>query len=571
MATSDDDDPWGFLDNAPARKKPAASDTSAAADADDDAVDAAAKPRPRITPRSIVPKLATPDSDDALNPTADSDRPSDAVTSPAPVVSPKPAASITPTATPAPKAQASEPATAKSGGYAGREIGELRGTMAAVPLKQRAWPMALALALVSIAGFLSEIVAGAAVVSAAGPQSMIIIYPLGGIGLLLLAIAQFTVIDGKARLPMIRKVALGYAAAFAVALALFAGSIVPVIAIAVVWLLADQLNFLLPLMIWSLAGDEFNVAEGRKIFGWIVTWTYLGQVLGLAISVFAAPALSAAGVPLPALLIVAPLICVFVAWWLPRKMRGSAAATGLARQEKLGESLSSAWSFISGISVWRAFLASSVLTFVAGMTIFISFMAGADELLTTDAADLQMLYGGVSLASFLICWGIQALFAEKLQDRIGIPGVLLVLPIATVVAGLVLVLGSFTGSLVLIGLGLAVWLIPRWSIDENARRAALSLVPDERRTRVSFFVDLGPVAIGLIAAGPIAAVGLLTGQLWLAPALAAVLAALAILPARRVLRDWDASLLNWRLRRRKRNRTLNLGDLLSEDDDGNDD
>ena len=561
MATSDEEDPWGFLDDARSGKKSKTPRADPFGDADSDAP---TTPRPRIQPRSIVPKLVDPTESAPGEPPSD-DRPSDALATPAPRPTSTPVAP-TPTPTPTPT-----PAPAKSGGYAGRELGELRGTMAAVPLKQRARPMALALALVSIAGFLTEIVAGAQVVSAAGPDSMIIIYPLGGVGLLLLALAQFTVIDGKARLPMIRRIALGYAVAFAVALAMFAGSVVPVIAIAVVWLLADQLNFLLPLMIWSLAGDEFNVAEGRKIFGWIVTWTYLGQVLGLSLSVFAAPALEAIGVPLPTLLVLAPLICVFVALWLPRKMRGSAAATGLARPETLGASLASAWSFISGISVWRAFLASSVLTFVAGMTIFISFMAGADGLITDDAADLQMVYGGVSLASFLACWGIQALFAEKLQDRIGIPGVLLILPIATIVAGLTLAVGAFTGSLVLVGMGLALWLIPRWSIDENARRAALSLVPDERRTRVSFFVDLGPVALGLIAAGPVAAIGLLTGQLWLAPVIAAILAALALVPSLRVLRDWDASLLNWRLRRRKRNRTLNLGDLLSEDEDGNHD
>ena len=44
--------------------------------------------------------------------------------------------------------------------------------------------------------------------------------------------------------------------------------VVPIIALLIggglAWLLADQLNFLLPLLIWSLAGDEFNVAEGRK-------------------------------------------------------------------------------------------------------------------------------------------------------------------------------------------------------------------------------------------------------------------------------------------------------------------
>jgi hypothetical protein len=97
-------------------------------------------------------------------------------------------------------------------------------------------------------------------------------------------------------------------------------------------------------------------------------------------------------------------------------------------------------------------------------------------------------------------------------------------------------------------------------VDENARRAAFALVPDERRTRVSFFVDLGPVALGLIIAGPMAAIGLLTDQTWLVPAIAGVLALLAIPPSVKMLRGWDDSLLNWRLRRRKRNRSINLGD-----------
>jgi hypothetical protein len=38
-----------------------------------------------------------------------------------------------------------------------------------------------------------------------------------------------------------------------------------------------------------------------------------------------------------------------------------------------------------------------------------------------------------------------------------------------------------------------------------------------------------------------------------------VVAVVAIRPARQVLRDWDDSLLNWRLRRRKQNRGLDLG------------
>jgi hypothetical protein len=135
---------------------------------------------------------------------------------------------------------------------------------------------------------------------------------------------------------------------------------------------------------------------------------------------------------------------------------------------------------------------------------------------------------------------------------------LLVLPVATVIAGVLLAMGSALGSLVVLGVAITLWRLPRWSIDENARRAALALVPDERRTRVSFLVDLLPVSLGLIVATPLAIVGVVTGQLWIVGVIVAVVAAAAIPLARKVQLGWEDSLLNWRLRRRKQNRTLDL-------------
>ena len=281
------------------------------------------------------------------------------------------------------------------------------------------------------------------------------------------------------------------------------------------WLLADQLNFLLPLLVWSLAGDEFNVAEGRRIFGWIVAWTYGGQVAGLAVSTFSPAVLTALEVPLPVLLVADPVICVFLALWLPHALRGSAAARGLARPEDWRRSVRGAGSSCEGVPVWRAFLVASIATFIAGMTAHLTFMAEAGDITGSDAAALQTLLAGVSLGSFLLCWLLQMFAAERIQDRLGIPGVLLVLPIATVVAGVLLAVGSVTGSLVVLVVGISAFRIPRWSIDENARRAALALVPDDRRARVSFIVDLGPVAVGLIVAGPVALLGIATGLGWL--------------------------------------------------------
>jgi AAA family ATP:ADP antiporter len=212
------------------------------------------------------------------------------------------------------------------------------------------------------------------------------------------------------------------------------------------------------------------------------------------------------------------------------------------------------------VSVWRTLLLGSIITFIGGMTVFLSFMTGEGDLIGSDAAELQTFFGATMLGSLLICLVIQIFFAERLQDRIGIPGVLIILPVMTILAGVALAVGIALQSLAFLALGLAFWFIPRWSIDENARRAALALVPDERRTRVSFVVDLMPISLGLIIAGPLAAIGYLSGYLWAIPMLGAVITILAVPLAFKVRRGWEDSLLNWRLRRRKQNRSLSLGE-----------
>lgn len=441
-----------------------------------------------------------------------------------------------------------------------REAGEFRAEMSGESLKRRAWPMALALALVSLVGFLTETVAATQLVSLAGAQSLFWVYPLGGVGLICLAALQFRFVDQHARLTVLRLATLLYALGFIVLLLLLGSSIAPVVSVAIIYLLGDQLNFLIPLLIWSLAGDEFNVAEGRKIFGWIIAWTYGGQVAGLVIATSSPAIFSRIDIPLPAILVLDPLVCLFVGIWLPRQLKGTFAAKGSHKSQTFRESITGAAEFINGVPVWRALLLGSIITFIGGMTVFLSFMTGENDLLGSDAGALQTFFGAVMLGSLVICLITQIFLAERLQEAIGIPGVLIILPVMTVVAGVLLGLGIVLHSLPFLALGLACWFIPRWSIDETARRAALALVPDERRTRVSLIVDLLPISTGLIVAGPLAAIAYLTGYLWVIPLLGAIIAIFAIPLAFKVKHGWEDSLMNWRLRRRKQNRTLALGE-----------
>jgi hypothetical protein len=105
--------------------------------------------------------------------------------------------------------------------------------------------------------------------------------------------------------------------------------------------------------------------------------------------------------------------------------------------------------------------------------------------------------------------------------------------------------------------------LPQYTVDETARKAFQGLVPEERRGRVSLFMDCYLVAGGAIAAAVLTGVVILAGELlgianyaygYLAIAiLGAVVALVAVIKMRSV---YDKSLFNWRLKRRQRGKSV---------------
>ena len=439
-----------------------------------------------------------------------------------------------------------------------REAGEFRAQMVTVSLKRRAWPMAVALVAIFFAGFITEVVAASEMISLAGTGVLLIMYPLGGLGLIMLGLLQFRLVDGAARLRVIRYASLTYALLFGVALSCLIGGVVPIIATGVIWILADQLNDLMPLLIWSLAGDEFNVAEGRKIFGWLVAWTYLGQLSGLAVALVTPVLFSNFNIKLTNLLLIVPVVCVVIGLWLPRAMRGRSSAGEATRREGYGDSLKSAAEFINGVPVWRSLVAASTLTFIAGSTVILGYSVGVGEIVGRDAATLQMIFAATWLGALSTCWAIQHFLAERIAEKWDVQGTLFILPVATIAAAVVLTLGLGISSLALLVAAIVMWRLPRWSLDENARRGALSLVPDERRTRVSFIVNLMPVAVGLVMSAPVMIIGITLNRLWISGIVAAIIGVAGAFFSWKVVKGWEDSLTNWRLRRKKQNRTMGL-------------
>jgi hypothetical protein len=80
----------------------------------------------------------------------------------------------------------------------------------------------------------------------------------------------------------------------------------------------------------------------------------------------------------------------------------------------------------------------------------------------------------------------------------------------------------------------------------------MTLVPDQRRARVSFIVDLVPYGVGLVISGGILGIAYAFKSPILAPILAFPFAIAAVLASRIAIKSWADALINPQLKRRRR-------------------
>ncbi|CAB4364543.1 MAG: hypothetical protein F2681_11830 [Actinobacteria bacterium] len=415
------------------------------------------------------------------------------------------------------------------------------------------WELALALALAGIgfSGVITETVAASQLLSNSGPLALAVVWPLGGLGLLLIAFIQSSYVDRFARLSVVRWIFLGCAALFAGTLMLFALDVPRKVPAAIAWLLADQLNFLLPLVVWTLAGDVFTAGQGATVFPRISRWLFGGIVAGLGVAVLAPTVLDLSDRSLPWLLAAPPVIAVLVAVLLPRALAGATTAVGHQRKQRASESLKDTVAYIRELPAYRWIFWVGVFAIFGGTMVDFGFLHLAGNRYA-DAGSLQAVYAGTSLACIVFCWLLQTFGTSKLLNRQGIAKVLRLLPIGALLGGAVLVVGGATKTVVLGCVALVIWRTPRFSVDGSARQAAMASLPDERRLRVSFAIDMGPLALSLIfAAGPIA-LAVQTDNLWIAPLIGIASAAVGLVLSRNTVRTWDDTQLSYRLKRRKR-------------------
>ncbi|MFN8534292.1 MAG: hypothetical protein U0556_12200 [Dehalococcoidia bacterium] len=407
----------------------------------------------------------------------------------------------------------------------------------------------------------NEVAATSGLISQVGVDNILWVWAGGMLSVMLTSTAYSLIVDSHQRSRLIVWAAFLGAAGYGLVWLLFFLGAPPLLCYLVYYVVIVQHMALLPLAVWTLGNDAFNVGEARRLFPLLAITGLIGGMVGN---------LAAAGLALLNLAGAAPTLLMNVVLGLvlglvlPPIFRSVDVRSRQARDsESMLETLREGIGFLREVPAFR-FLGLIILAVSGGYTT-IEYVFLSDLRATfTNPDSLQAFYGLFKVSTLVAILVLQT-FATRLISRLEFKGVFGVMP-ATLFGAMGLALFLPGLAPVVIGNFLARVVLQR--VELPARKSFQGLVPDERRGRVSAFLDgilypfgaiLGTAVIGACLA--LGGAGVLeqsqARSLYLL--IAGVTMAFALWAVLSFTRSYESSMLSWRLQR-KRTR----GDILKK-------
>ena len=426
--------------------------------------------------------------------------------------------------------------------------------------------LALELAeVVSVSGFLSQV----------DVPHILIVWFVDMLLIILTAGLQSLIVDRYKRVDLMCWMSFAIAMVYVLLRMFFAFGVPAWFNYSFLFLLADQQWLFFPLVFWILANDMFGVAEAKRLFPLIAAFGFVGQILGLGISAAAPAVLSRMDVDSHELLLFNALLYGMVFMFAWGGLRNADVRDTVHKHETLRETLSEGWGFVRQVPSFRYMMLTMIAVSLVITILDFNFLRLTDEAYGANPDGFQTYYSlyrlGLTLASIVV----QSFLTSRILGKAGLKNVFFFMP-ASMLIGAAAILG-WPGLITATG-GIALSRLMQETVDESARKAFQALVPEERRGRVSMFMDSYMFAIGtilgcLITGAIVFIVGgfvdMATQQL-IYVAVAAVVSLLAIWAVFRLRAVYDSSLLNWRLKRRQRRGLTGVMDKLDFGTDGDD-
>jgi HEAT repeat protein len=270
------------------------------------------------------------------------------------------------------------------------------------------------------------------------------------------------------------------------------------------WLLRGASEFLLGLAVWGLAGLVTDTRQAKRFFPLIGGAAVAGQVLG---GLATRPLASWLGTNnLILVWLVTLALVVLIGRRLmsrsgtddrrPRRPRTSAIAD-MAAQIREGFR----YAIRSPLLRWMS--VGSILFSLLFFSLYLPFSRAAVARFP-QAEDLAGFFGLFFAVSTAVTLLLSLLVMNRLLARVGIPTVMMVLPVLYLLAFGVLTIASTFAILLAFRFAQVVWLQGGAS---SSWEAVINTVPGDRRDRMRAFLYGGPTQVGTVLAGLVAVVG----------------------------------------------------------------
>lgn len=398
--------------------------------------------------------------------------------------------------------------------------------------------------IVSISGFLEELGANAIVVL--WVVEMIVIIITTGVHTLL--------VDRFERKQLLRWICILFGGLYLLLTLMFLVGLPGWLNYSVLSIYVDQQMYFFPILFWILANDMIQPSRAAKLFPVIASFGIIGDVAGLGVSAAAPQVLGAFGLPDTVLLML--IVAVFVLILVLAARLDPFEVREVQRQrETVRETLQEGVGFVQEVPSFR-YLMLSVFAIAAVMTIIEYHFLAQSETAGSEIGSFQTFYSLVFLAQTLVAIVLNSVLTSRVIARLNLKNTFLLMPITT---GLVIIAGIGLPGIVSATTGYLVAKLVLNGIDDTARKALQSFVPEERRGRVSLFIDsylyaagviLGSVLLGLVLVLTSLLSGVSSTIAYML--IGAVLSVVSVVWILRMRRVYDASLFNWRLKRRQR-------------------
>ena len=329
------------------------------------------------------------------------------------------------------------------------------------------------------------------------------------------------------------------------------------------YLLADQQFMILPLAFWALASDVFDVTESKRVFPFIASGAVIGGLLGNGAAALVTYLAEKYTFGLTQIFIAIAIVLIASVLYLRIIFNKVTLKTRQSREEhaSLTETIKIGTDYFQNVPVFKAV---GILMFLAGLVLTLlefNFLSVIDKSVSSDLEFQRFLgyYKAIQTSGLLV---FQWLITSRVLSKIHLKEAFAVFPVSLAIAsGVALSISSVFGAASARFVARTVY--AGW--DDPARKSLQGLVPDEKRGRISAFMDsyfiTTATVIGcivLIILLTLVSNSIITSALaitiYLSIALvAALLGIIAFIYLRRV---YDTSMLNYRLARSKRKSVL---------------